>query len=237
MFTDGPPEGAEVAVALGAAAVYALCALVSVAAPALRWRGARGVERQQLRWFGFAGVVAVVTLVVTTLVDLSALGELPGVIGISAIPLGMAVAVLRYRLYDLDRLINRTAVYTVLTAILAVAYLGGVALLRGLLAPVTGESQLAVAGSTLAVAGVAAPLRARIQSAVDRRFNRRRYDARQTVEAFRSSLRDELDLDALTAELLSTVERTVDPASASLWLRSPGGRQAPGAPAGESLAR
>jgi hypothetical protein len=140
-------------------------------------------------------------------------------VSISLIPIAIGIAVLRYRLYDIDRLINRTLVYGLLTVLLGAVYTAGVFGLGQLLNPVTGESALAVAGSTLAVAALFQPLRRRIQAVVDRRFNRRRYDAAKTIEAFSTRLRDQLDLDTLSTELLAIVDQTTEPTRASLWLR------------------
>lgn len=219
LLSDDPPSSGVFALVLGAHGVLLGCIVLAIGAPFLRWRRASGVERQQLRWFAVGAVVSAIGTIGTLFVDGNLLSEALGAVGMGALPAGIAVAVLHYRLYDLGRLVNRSIVYGALTGVLALAYLGGVTLLRGVL-PFTGESQLAVAGSTLAVAALAAPLRRRIQRAVDRRFDRRRYDARRTAESFRASLRNELDLDMLNAELLSTVRRTVSPVTASLWLRS-----------------
>jgi hypothetical protein len=134
------------------------------------------------------------------------------------IPLGVAVAVLRYRLWDLDRLVSRTVTYALVTALLVVPYLLVVPAASRLAA---GAGNLAVAAATLAAVAAFAPLRRRVQDPVDRRFNRRRYDAARTVEAFAVRLREQVDLDALSAELLGLVERTVQPTQASLWLRPP----------------
>jgi hypothetical protein len=136
-----------------------------------------------------------------------------------ALYLGVGMAVLRHRLYDIDRLINRTLTYGLLTALLAAVYTAGVFLLGRLLDPATGDSALAVAAATLAVAALFQPLRRRVQAMVDRRFNRARYDAARTVEAFSARLRDQLDLDSLAAELVAVVDETVQPTSASLWPR------------------
>jgi hypothetical protein len=202
-----------------AAPVLALAALASLV---MRFRRARGEERQQLKWFTFA--VAADAALIPGLGALSeqvapVLGELivfP--VGISLIPLAIGVAVLKYRLYDIDRVINRTLVYGLLTVLLGAVYVIGVFGLGQLLNPVTGESALAVAASTLAVAALFQPARRRIQAVVDRRFNRRRYDAARTVEAFSLRLRDQVELDTLSAELLTVVDQTMQPTAVSLWL-------------------
>ena len=187
-------------------------ALVSVV---LRLRRASGEERQQVKWFVYTVVTVVLVFVTTTL--LLGGGYLFPVFGL--IPVSVAVAVFRYRLYDIDRLINRTLVYGLLTALLVGVYAGLVFLFGRLLDPATGDSALAVAASTLTVAALFQPARRRLQALVDRRFNRARYDAARTVERFSGRLRDHVDLDTLATELLGVVDRTVQPASASLWLR------------------
>ena len=192
-------------------------ALASATALVSRFRRSRGVERQQLKWMATAAALAVLAFVANTVLD-AAFGIanrfllLPFLV---ALPAAATVAILRYRLYDLGRVVNRTLVYLGLTVTLGATYLGLV-LLSGLAA---GESDLAIAASTLAVAALFRPARARIQAAVDRRFYRRRYDAALTLEAFTARLRDELDLDALRGELRSVVADTVQPAHVSLWLR------------------
>jgi hypothetical protein len=139
---------------------------------------------------------------------------------IAFIPVASGIAILRYRLYDIDRLINRTLVYGLLTTILGLGYAGAVLILGEVFGGVAGNpSTWVVAGATLAVAALFQPARRRIQAIVDRRFNRRKYDAARTVEAFSVRLRDEVDLDALTAELLAVVNQTIQPTRASLWLR------------------
>jgi hypothetical protein len=140
-------------------------------------------------------------------------------LSIALVPIAAGVAILRYRLYDIDRLINRTLVYAALTAVLGAVY-AGLVLALGLLGGVGGElPSWAVAAATLAVATLFQPLRRRVQAVVDRRFNRRRYDAARTVEEFSARLRDQVDLDTLAAELLAGVEQTVEPTTVSLWLR------------------
>jgi asparagine N-glycosylation enzyme membrane subunit Stt3 len=189
-------------------------ALVSVV---LRLRRASGEERQQVKWFVYTVVTVILVFVASTL--MIGAGLLFPLFGL--IPVSVAVAVFKYRLYDIDRLINRTLVYGLLTAMLLGVYAGLVFLLGRLLDPATGDSALAVAASTLAVAALFQPARRRVQALVDRRFNRARYDAAQTVERFSARLRNEVDLDALNAELLAVVDQTMQPSSASLWLRRP----------------
>jgi hypothetical protein len=199
-----------------------LCGLACLGALAVRFHRARGIERQQLKWFLFA---AAITVVVISLGDLASrlLGDLVSLLLlplVPAMPVAAGIAILRYRLYEIDRLINRTLVYGLLTAILALAYAVVVLVLGQLFGEVGGNPpSWAVAAATLTVAALFQPARRRIQQAVDRRFNRRRYDAARTVEAFSLRLRDELDLDALSVELLAVVDQTMQPTLASLWLR------------------
>jgi hypothetical protein len=205
-----------------ALAVTFLAVLVAAGSLVLRYRRARGVERQQLRWVAFAaGLVALLCLVGLAA---WALGR-PSLIGwtaglsLAVLPLATGAAILRYRLYDLDRIISRTLAYGLLTLLLGGAYAG---LVLGLGQLLGRRSSLTVAIATLAVAAAFQPARRRIQALMDRRFNRRRYDAARTIEGFSARLRQQVDLDTLTAEPLGVVERTMQPTSASLWLRPRG---------------
>jgi hypothetical protein len=177
------------------------------------------VGRQQLRWVVLAaaltgvGMLASVVLVATG--NESLVGWVSGVC-VVLLPLAVGAAVLRYRLFDLDRIISRTLAYGLLTVLLGLGYAGVVLGLGRLLSQ---GSSLVVAAATLAVAAVFQPARRRIQAAVDRRFNRRRHDAARTIAAFNDRLRDEVDLEALTGELLAVVEQTMQPTQTSLWLR------------------
>jgi hypothetical protein len=200
-----------------------LVTLVSVvvggASLVVRFRRARGEERQQLRWVTLAAVVAAAGIPVAVVgisIDSAAVVG-AAVLGAAAVLfLAIAAAILRYRLYDLDRVISRTLAYGLLTLLLA----GGYAVVALGLGQLLGrDSSLAVAGATLAVAAAFQPLRRRIQAAVDRRFNRRRHDAARTIAAFSTRLRDQVDLDGLTAEVLGVVDQTMQPTRASLWLR------------------
>ena len=200
---------------------------LAAASVLVRLRRAHGVERQQLKL-----VLAVGALVAAvTTVDMSGWLVWPqgslqiriGLIGLSfaASRVAAGVAILRYRLYDIDVVINRTLVYSTLTATLAAAYLASVLLLQVALQPLTENSGLAIATSTLAVAALFRPARARIQALVDRRFYRRRYDTQRTLEAFTARVRDEVGLDTLSADLREVVAETMQPAHVSLWLRAP----------------
>jgi hypothetical protein len=206
--------------------LFGLAAIASMVSLVARFRRSRGVERQQLKWMAAAAALVVAAWLLNALFD-QVIGEdisliLP--LALLALPAAAAIAILRYRLYDLGLVLNRTLVYGALSAMLAGAYIGIVLLLQLALEPLTSDSGLAIAGSTLAVAALFRPLRARIQELVDRRFYRRRYDAARTVEGFSARLRDEVELDALSAELRFVVRETVQPAHVSLWLRAEAGR-------------
>ena len=206
--------------------VLSLAALVLAAASlVLRLRRSRGVERQQLKWLMWAAGLLPVYLavgLVRWVADASSGGDLAEVAlagCLTVVPLAVGAAILRHRLYDIDLVIHRTLVYGALTVTLGLAYLASVLVLRVALDPVTSGSDLAVAASTLLVAALFRPLRTRIQSAVDHRFYRERYDATRTLDAFVSHLRDELDLQAVEHELRRVVVDTAHPTQVTLWLR------------------
>src|SRR5918992_4556605 len=183
--------------------------VAAVASSVLRYRGARGVERQQLKWFAFAGLIlALVMPLAAVFWYRSVLMQILAAVSLNAMPLAIGAAILRYRLYDIDRIVSRTLTWALLTVVLGLGYAGVVLGLSWLLPQ---GSSLAVAAATLTVAAVFQPVRRRIQAAVDRRFNRHRYDAARTIQAFSSRLREEVDLDTLTAELLAVVNQTVQP--------------------------
>jgi uncharacterized membrane protein HdeD (DUF308 family) len=204
--------------------------LLAIGGVIVRFRRARARERQQLKWLalaaGFMVTVLLASLALLLLVDTDEgawdfVTALLVCAGIAALPVAAAIAILRERLYEIDVVINRALVYVALTATLGGAYLGLVLLLQLVLAPVTAESGLAIAGSTLAVAALFRPARARIQAEVDRRFYRHRYDAARTLADFAVRVRDQVELDALSGDLRQAVRETVQPAHVSLWLRIP----------------
>jgi hypothetical protein len=211
-YVEDLPVFGALGVILGVVVIGAVASVV------VRFRRSRGVERQQMKWF----VYAVAPVLVMPIED-----YLPGIISSVALaavliglPAAIGIAVLRYRLYDIDLLINRTLVYGTLTALLVAAYVGGIVVLQAAFRSLTGQdTQLTIVASTLAIAALFSPLRSRIQAFVDRRFYRRKYDAAKTLEAFSSRLRDETDLAELNEELLAVVRETMQPAHVSLWLR------------------
>jgi hypothetical protein len=195
----------------------------------IRFRRSRGEERQQLKWFTYAAALVPLSVVGDALP--APVGDLATALPIVFLPVATGIAILRYRLYDIDRLINRTLVYGLLTALLAGVY-GGVVLILGQAFGGVGRDppSWGVAGATLAVAALFQPARRRIQAVVDRRFNRRKYDAARMIEAYSARLRDEVDLDTLSSELLAVVDQTMEPTRVSLWLR-------PAAPASSGTPR
>jgi hypothetical protein len=211
--------------ALAGMAVTGLGLLVGAGSLLLRFRRARGVERLQLRWLALAAACAAVLLLVGLVAGILALD--PVVLAslalcLALLPLAAGASILRYRLYDLDRIVSRTVAYGLLTLVLGLGYAGAVLLLGQLFGGLGDRPpSWAVAGATLSVAAIFQPARLRVQAVVDRRFNRRRYDAARTVEAFAARLRDQVDLDAVRTELLEVVAETVQPTRASLWLRGP----------------
>jgi hypothetical protein len=219
-----PPALVGPGTVAGAACVAIVLAALVVAAWSLvlRFRRARGVERQQLRWLAVGASLAAVALLVavaaaTQSKDALVLAAAGGCVAI--LPLATGAAILRYRLYDLDRIISRTLAYGLLTVLLGTVYAAVVLLPAQLFGGVGDEPSWVVAAATLAVAAVFQPARRRTQRAVDQRFDRRGYDAARTIEAFSARLRQHVDLDTLTDELLTVVERTVQPSQVSLWLR------------------
>ncbi len=208
--------------------------VASAASLVVRFRGARGAQRQQLKWLAAAAAAVASTYAVveplSPLLDPSA-QDPPGwlvaaqtfaLLSFALIPIAIVFAVLRYRLYEIDVIIRRTLVYAVLVAVLATLYLGGVTLVGGALRSITGGSgAIGVTVSTLAVAAAFQPLRVRIQRAVDHRFYRGRYDAARTLESFSGRLREQVDIETVSGEVLDVVRETLQPAHVSLWLRLP----------------
>jgi hypothetical protein len=217
-------------------ALLPLCALASALSLVLRYRRSGSEEREQIKWIAFAGsfvgLMSLIT-VVSTLIFAPEFADSTGnrplwlvvlqdveLLSFAGIPVAVGIAVLRYRLYDIDVIINRTLVYGPLTAMLALVYVGSVASSQALLRILTGqESTLAIVASTLAIAALFNPLRRRVQRFVDRRFYRRKYDAAKILEAFALRLRDETELDALSRDVVGVVRETMQPAHVSLWLR------------------
>jgi len=194
----------------------------------VRYRRASGIERAQLKWFAYVGLVVppALLLAISTggatsgpLAVISNIAFVVAIGGLALQPVAIGIAVLRYRLFEIDRLISRTISWVILTVLVAASFVTFILVFQAILAPLTRSNELAVAGSTLVAFGLFQPLRRRVQRLVDRRFNRTRYDAERTVAAFAERLRDEVDLKHLRAEILATVAQTVEPMSISLWLR------------------
>ncbi len=222
------PSGWLGSIVASAAIVFQLSLVAGFFSLLARWRRSGPLERLQLKWVVYSvAVVGATALVVETIIsNLAPAYYLPGTfllsIVILAVPVTMGVAILRYRLYDIDIIINRTLVYSALTASLALVYFGGIVGLQRLFSPVVGEgNQLAVVASTLIIAALFNPLRRRIQGFIDRRFYRRKYDAAKTLESFSAKLRDETDLEDLGDDLVGVARETMQPAHVSLWLQAP----------------
>jgi hypothetical protein len=224
------PLGIEGLTGIYKAVFFIMAPLLIVAAVLsvfVRLHRSVGIERQQLKWFAYAVAafaVGIILVSVTAAVDTPPWFEQAGVafftLAGAAYPVTIGIAILRYRLYDIDRIVNRTLVYGALTATLALLYVGAVVGLQAILRTLSGqESSLAIVASTLLIAALFSPLRRRVQGFVDRRFYRSKYDARKTLKAFNDRLRAETDLDALSGDLVGVASRTVQPDHVSLWLR------------------
>ena len=216
-----PALEAPVGMAIGVSALLVVLGLLTGAGSLLlRFRRARGVERLQLRWLMVGAVLAAVALLVAVVAlqspEADDLFQVTFGLSLALLPLATGAAILRYRLYDIDRIVSRTLAYALLTVLLGGGY---AAVVLGLGQLLGADSSLVVAGATLAVAALFQPLRRRVQGLVDRRFNRRRYDAALTIAAFSTRLRDQVELDTLTTELLTVVDQTMQPTGSSLWLR------------------
>jgi len=234
-FADFPsannPFGVEaITPALGILGVVgsvggAICIVATIIALTVRFYRSRGVERLQLKWFTYATVVGFPTPLILSEIApavFQVLGQLLWTLAFLSLPVSAGLAILRYRLYDIDRIVNRTLVYGLLTVMLIAFYLGGVAATQTtfrLLIDQEEPPQLAIVASTLVIAALFNPLRRRVQAFIDRRFYRRKYDAARTLEAFSARLRDEVDLEELSSDLVSVVRATVQPEHVSLWLR------------------
>ena len=206
-------------------ALYFFLFFTSAASLVVRFRRSGSLERQQIKWLAFAALAVPVWFLTNAPIEAASRTlfiVMDALIFSALIPVAAGVAILRYRLYDIDVVINRTLVYGTLTVLLAAVYFGGVATTQAIFRALTGQEQqpqLAIVVSTLVIAALFNPLRRRIQAFIDRRFYRRKYDARQTLEAFSAKLRDETDLEALNSELVGVVRDTMQPAHVSLWLR------------------
>ena len=199
--------------------VIAILGVLSVASLLLRFRRSRGIERQQLRWFLLATATFLASLVATFATGLEDL-FIVALVAAAGIPIAAGIAILRYRLYDIDRLISRTIGWAVVTAILVGVFVGGVVVLQAVLAPLTRENTFAVAVSTLVAFAMFQPLRRRVQHAVDRRFDRARYDGQLMADDFAERLRGQVDLAELADDLAATVDQSLRPSALALWLRT-----------------
>lgn len=212
-------EGVATAVFMPLTLIYVLAALTSLV---LRYRGSHGVERQQLKWFTSSAAALIFGFILMALIDalFKTRATFLEIILFALTPLGAAVAILRYRLYAIDRIISRTVTYALVTALLIGVYVGAVTLMSAAIDPLAGESALAVAVATLAAAAAFRPAQRRVQAAVDRRFNRARYDVQRTVDGFRERVRSDVDLDRLCADLVAVTDHALQPAAAVVWLRA-----------------
>ena len=203
------------------------CVVATILSLVLRFYRSRGEERLQLKWFTYAATVGLTMPLLLNLLAPAAfevLGRLLWTLGFLGLPVSIGIAILNYRLYDIDRIINRTLVYGTLTASLVLVYVASVARLQRMFSPLTGEgNQLSVVASTLLIAALFVPLRRRVQGFIDRRFYRKKYDAAKTLEDFGVRLREETNLTALSEDLVGVVRGTLQPEHASLWLRPPAG--------------
>jgi hypothetical protein len=233
VFFYGSPDmvgGVVTIAAMTTVSVILVTFILSAISLVIRFRAARGTQRQQLKWFALAAVFAVLVFVMGTALGLErsfseTLWTLINAVSNAFLYSAVGIAILRYRLYDIDRIINRALVYGSLTVFLALVYFGGVVTTQTIFRAITGQerlSQLAVVISTLAIAALFNPLRRRIQNVIDRRFYRRKYDAAKTLESLSTKLRDETDLDELSGDLVRVVRETIQPEHVSLWLREPG---------------
>jgi hypothetical protein len=220
---EDPEQSTLGTVLLGSFVLFLVLALASVV---VRYVRSGGVQRQQIKWLLLATALSALMVFFEEITRIELDTEVPFALSIALFPLAIAVAIFRYRLYDIDVIINRALVYGSLTAMLALVYVVGVVGLQYAFRLLTGgESQLAVVASTLAIAGLFVPLRRQIQYVIDRRFYRRKYDAAKTLEAFGARLRDETDLESLSNDLVSVVRNTVQPEHVSFWLAPDRGKE------------
>jgi hypothetical protein len=199
--------------------------VLSVASAVVRFRRSRGIERDRMKWLALAALLLIgsfVVAIVCSAAGLSRVGDFAIGLGFASVPISVGIGVLRYRLYDIDRVISRTLGFALVTGALGVVYVGLVLLGQAVFSSVAGGGGLVIAVSTLVVAALFLPLRTRLQSVVDRRFNRRRYDAQLTLEGFGARLKEQAELDTLGGELLGVVASTMQPIHVSLWRREGG---------------
>jgi hypothetical protein len=216
----GGTLGALLSYLYGSPFLY-LAYVIPVAAVLARFRTTGGNERQQLKWFAYASSISMLFFVTAGVFFpyLAGFGPAMALLAIDLIPISVAIAILRYRLYDIDLLIKRTLVYGATTAAIAATFWLGILALQRLLSPLTSGSEVAIAASTLVSLALFQPVRRRVQEAVDRRFDRSRYNGARTVDAFADVLREEVDLDEVRADLIGSVQQTMAPTHTSLWLR------------------